>query len=67
MLRAVAGARDQIEASRAARHVSHIPLSKAGVQAAPQWATSYGSEFKDRPADLTANRAMAEAVSAMFK
>jgi hypothetical protein len=148
-LKATAAAREQIEASRAARNKSFIPLSKAGAQALPQWGTtqrvrerrhqggvsrvqcrgqggwqsatacssrpfvgrrcqrapppgslppgpacvgSTGSarqraatlevigvaeppgiphppqaEFKERPIDLTANRAMAEAVSAMFK
>ncbi|GBF90561.1 hypothetical protein Rsub_03133 [Raphidocelis subcapitata] len=65
-LRAVAAASRQIEASRAARNRSFIPLSKAGVQALPQWTTTHVAEFGDRPIDLTANRAMAAAVSAMF-
>jgi hypothetical protein len=38
-MRAVAAAQEQIGASRAARNRSFIPLSKAGVQALPQWTT----------------------------
>jgi hypothetical protein len=67
MLRAVAEARAQTEESRAARHVSRIPLSKAGVRAAPQWGSTYAGDFHGGAADLTANRAAAAAVSAMFK
>eukprot|EP00879_Flechtneria_rotunda_P001687 GHRR01001847.1.p1 GENE.GHRR01001847.1~~GHRR01001847.1.p1 ORF type:complete len:491 (+),score=205.40 GHRR01001847.1:25-1473(+) len=66
--RSVTAAREQIEASQAARNKSFIPLSKAGIQlgSSAQWQSTYGGDFIPRKADLSANKAMATAVAGIF-
>ncbi|KAF6258841.1 hypothetical protein COO60DRAFT_1074463 [Scenedesmus sp. NREL 46B-D3] len=66
--RSVAAAREQIEASQSVRNKSFIPLSKAGIQlgSSAQWCSSYGADFLPSKTDLSANKAMAAAVSNMF-